>query len=498
MTIRAENASAIALQLTDLGLSVQPIGLKGRYHDRSTHQGVLQCVQQFCEQDKRLQLPTAEGLNIPLRSNIDGEIITSGALHEIALESLLLYQSKWFQTAKAAVTSTEPDSVLPVGSESVLPRSLVSLLATRRNTQAPNGDATPIQHGLQGSDKRNIPDDSSIAVVGMACRYPEAPSLEDFWNLISSATCTVGPLPEDRFKSSDIRREPKRQFWGSFFRNPDLFDNRFFGISGREAKSMDPQQRLLLQVAYEALESSGYFGLTPSPGTSRPEDVGCYVGVGSVDYGDNVGCHDATAFSALGTLRAFISGRVSHHFGWSGPSITYDTACSSAAVAIHSAVTVSDSQWTLQNTRQLEMLTMIDSKALKSGECSMALAGGVNNITSPGLFQNLAAASFLSPTGPSNAFDASANGYCRGEGAGVVVLKPLERALADGDSILACITGSAVNQGSNCSPITVPVSDSQTSLYRRALQIAKTDPAEVTYVEAHGTGRLFAAYATGD
>lgn len=125
---------------------------------------------------------------------------------------------------------------------------------------------------------------------------------------------------------------------------------------------------------------------------------------------------------------------------------------------------------------------------MRSGECSLALAGGVNVITSPALYQNLAAASFLSPTGASRAFDASANGYCRGEGSGLVLLKPLARARADGDSILAVITGSAVNQGANCSPITVPVSDSQNALYKKALSISGTDPRQVGFVEAHGTG----------
>ena len=120
----------------------------------------------------------------------------------------------------------------------------------------------------------------------------------------------------------------------------------------------------------------------------------------------------------------------------------------------------------------------------------MAIAGGVNVMTSPALFQNLAAASFLSPTGPSRAFDANANGYCRGEGAGLVVLKPLESAIADGDPVLGVIVGSAVNQGSNCTPITVPVSESQEALYRRALFASGMDPTEVSYVEAHGTGKF--------
>ena len=129
-------------------------------------------------------------------------------------------------------------------------------------------------------------------------------------------------------------------------------------------------------------------------------------------------------------------------------------------------------------------------QALQTNECSMAIAGGVNVMTSPALFQNLAAATFLSPTGESKAFDASANGYCRGEGAGLVVLKPLHRAVADGDTVLGVIAGSAVNQGSNCTPITVPVSQSQNSLYRQALLASGADPTEVSYVEAHGTGEF--------
>ncbi|KAK0636982.1 putative non-reducing polyketide synthase [Bombardia bombarda] len=250
---------------------------------------------------------------------------------------------------------------------------------------------------------------------------------------------------------------------GNFLRNPDAFDHRFFNISGRDAKSMDPQQRLLLQVSYEALESSGYCSL---PENEKLKDAGCYVGVGSVDYQDNVASENANAFSATGTLRAFICGRVSHFFGWTGPSITFDTACSSSAVAIHSAC-----------------------KALQAKECSMAVAGGVHVMTSPPLYQNLAAASFLNPNGASRAFDAKANGYCRGEGTGLVVLKPLARALADGDSVLGVIAGSAVNQGSNCSPITVPDAGSQVKLFRQALSAGGIYPMDVSFVEAHGTGK---------
>ena len=203
-----------------------------------------------------------------------------------------------------------------------------------------------------------------------------------------------------------------------------------------------------------------------------------------MDYGDNVASENANSFSATGTLRAFISGRISHFFGWTGPSITFDTTCSSSAVAIHSACKVS---------RIVELITSKQTlnrnlQALHNNECSMAVAGGVNIITSPILHQNLSTASFLNPHGSSRAFDSSASGYCRGEGAGILVLKPLSRAVVDGDSILGIIAGSAVNQSSNCSPITVPDSQSQKTLYQKALASGGIDPKDVTYVEAHGTG----------
>ncbi|KAI0537199.1 beta-ketoacyl synthase [Xylaria digitata] len=297
----------------------------------------------------------------------------------------------------------------------------------------------------------------------MSCRYPSADSPSEFWYLLCGGRTSIGKISPTRFNLADCKDRVKNlEYWGNFLKDDvvSTFDHKFFGLSSREAKSMDPQQRIALQVAYEALESSGYYRNGP-----RSEDVGCYLGVLSVDYEDNVESEDATAFSALGTLRAFISGRLSHQFGLTGPSVTIDTACSSAAVAIHTTC-----------------------QSLLAKDCSMALAGGVNVITSPSMFQNLAGASFLSPTGASRAFDASANGYCRGEGAGILVLKRLSTALADGDLVLGVIAGSAVNQGSNCSAIQVPHSGSQHKPYRQALSRGSVDASDVTYVEAHGTG----------
>ncbi|PSR79893.1 hypothetical protein BD289DRAFT_491583 [Coniella lustricola] len=453
--VRASDIETLKQKLLARGLSVQTLTNEGRYHRQALHESSVQSLRALFQRDERFQLPSATALLLPLRSNVDGSLITRGSLHDIALDSILLHQCNWYETVSHAVKGSKisVQDIMRVGAETVVPRSLRSIPISGQTANISNGDSPLFDSS------------SAVAVIGMACRYPEADSLEEFWELLRAGKSAARTVPAERFRASEVIREPKAEaYWGNFLRHPDQFDHRFFGFSGREAKYMDPQQRLILQVAYEALESAGYFGVEASP-NRFPEDVGCYLGVGSVDYADNVASHDATAFSVLGTLRAFISGRLSHYFGWSGPSITYDTACSSGAVAIHSAV-----------------------NALRSGECAMALAGGVNVITSPALFQNLSAASFLSPTGASKAFDAAANGYCRGEGAGLVLLKPLARAMEDGDSILAVITGSAVNQGSNCSPITVPVSSSQSALYQKALSISGTDPSEVTFVEAHGTG----------
>ena len=443
---QAEEASWRA-RLRELNISTSSIGLRGCYHHPKHHEAA-QKLKQLSNGNRQLELPDAATLRLPLRSTADTSTIAAGLLHEIAIDLILCKKAHWFTTVRATKGNSPRCDVefIAIGKESSIPRSL------KVNSSRSKVDDLPPNQQRE-----------EIAVVGMACRFPQADSLEGFWNLLDSGSISIGTLPIERFDPAQIRREPKLEtFWGNFLERPDALDHRFFGISGREAKSMDPQQRLVLQVAYEALESSGFCSQQPK---RQETDVGCYVGVSCVDYKDNIGSENANAFSATSQLRAFISGRISHFFGWLGPSITFDTACSSSAVAIHTAC-----------------------RALLGGECSMALAGGVNIITSPDLHQNLATASFLSPTGASKAFDANADGYCRGEGAGLLVLKPLSRAVADGDHVFGVIAGSAVNQGSNCSSITVPDSVSQSALYQRALSLGHLKPSEVTYVEAHGTG----------
>jgi acyl transferase domain-containing protein/SAM-dependent methyltransferase len=303
-------------------------------------------------------------------------------------------------------------------------------------------------------------DPQSIAVIGMACRFPDASSTDAFWNLLYEGRTVDRPVPSHRLPlEGHWRNPPGLNPRGYFLDEVDVFDHKFFHISPREAAAMDPQQRLLLETAYQALESAGYF-----THVERSTEGGCYIGGFSTDYNDNIASHRTSAFSALGALKGFQSGRISHSFGWTGPSVTIDTVCSSSGVAIDAAC-----------------------KALIAGDCDFALAGGVSLFTSPFVYQNLAGASFLSPEARIKPFDASADGYARGEGVGLVVLKPVGAALQAGDPILGVVCASMVRQSSSLH-ITVPHSPSQAELYRRVLHQAGVDPHEVTYIETHGTG----------
>ena len=309
----------------------------------------------------------------------------------------------------------------------------------------------------------------AIAVVGMACRLPGANTVEELWDIISSGASQAEEVPMERmdihgsFRSSqDVKWASKQKFHGNFISDIDAFDNTFFKTSTREALAMDPQQRLLLETAYQAMESSGYLR------THRREDgdrVGVFVGASFVDYLEHTSAHSPTAYTSTGTIRAFLCGKISYYFGWSGPSEVIDTACSSSLVAIRRAV-----------------------KSIQMDECSLALAGGVNLMSTPTNFIDLGKAGFLSPTGQCKPFDGTADGYCRAEGVGLIVLKRLSQAEADGDNILGVIAGAQTNQGGLSSALTIPSSPSQISLYQDILQQAGLNRHQVSYVEAHGTG----------
>ncbi|THC93381.1 hypothetical protein EYZ11_007138 [Aspergillus tanneri] len=419
---------------------------------------------QFTRVQPLLQYRHAENLSVPWRNNTTGKVEKdTSRLHEVCLKSILTDPAKWYLTMSMTVDSLLSTSLydssilLELGLSGCVPPSLA--VSTNLTTVRAN---SPSKTQKKGESHEYDYPDHCIAIVGAACKYSGAESLGELWKLVSTAQSMNGKVPHQRYDPAHFRQGSQlNDLNGNFVSGVDQFDYSLFGISPREATYMDPQQRIALQVAYQAVESSGYFG-----SGAQNTDFGCYLGVGGSDYEHNVNAHMPTAFSFIGTSRAFISGRISHFFKWTGPSITVDTACSSSAVAIHQAC-----------------------RDIVLGDCSMALAGGISIMSSPATHQNLAAANFLNSTGtPCRSFDSSGNGYSRGEGCGLVVLKKLSAAVDDGDHILGVIAATATNQSNGSNSITVPASNSQVSLYRRALSRAGMAPNDISYIEAHGTG----------
>jgi myxalamid-type polyketide synthase MxaB len=308
-----------------------------------------------------------------------------------------------------------------------------------------------------------------IAVVGMACRFPGADDADAFWSLLAEGRDAITEVPPDRW-DVDAWYDPDPDAsgkmyvrWGGFIGDIDRFSPSFFNIAPREAASMDPQQRLLLEIAWRALENAG---LPPERLANR--EVGVFVGGGAMDYSElevMQGPASIDAHNGTGTSLSVLPGRLSYFLGVRGPSMAVDTACSSSLAALHLAV-----------------------RGLREGECEVALAGGVNLALSPDSLMTLCKARMLSPDGRCKTFDASANGYVRGEGCGVLVLKRLADATEAGDTILGLIRGSAVNHNGRSGGLTVPSGLAQQELIRRALADAGLAPADVAYVEAHGTG----------
>jgi acyl transferase domain-containing protein len=311
-----------------------------------------------------------------------------------------------------------------------------------------------------------------IAIIGMGCRFPGASDVESFWKILADGRETVGEYPGGRFPYIDEVFSPASEFAeriasrrGGFLPAIDRFDAEFFGISPREAALLDPQQRLLLEVAWEAVDDAGLVRekLTGSR-------TGVFVGMWTSDYEDclyeaspQVDFHATTGAGRYGA-----SGRLAYFLDLRGPNMTLDTACSSSLVAIHLAC-----------------------QSLRAGESSIALAGGVNAILRPEITLVYSDAGMLAPDGRCKFGDASADGYVRSEGAGILVLKRLSDALADGDSIYAVIRGSAVNNDGQSSGLLVsPSTRGQEDVIRTALEYAGVGTDEVSYVEAHGTGTL--------
>ncbi len=307
-----------------------------------------------------------------------------------------------------------------------------------------------------------------LAVVGIHCIMPRAEGLEAFWlNLLNGRDC-VELVPRDRWDWRAYYGDPRsggnvtKVNRAGFIRDVDKFDAGFFGISPREAELMDPRQRMMLEGVWKTVEDAGY-----NPADLRGERVGVYVGATGDEYASLMqqsGC-PVDQFSLTGAGRSFLANRVSYYYGWHGPSEVIDTTCSSSLVALHNA-----------------------ARAIQSGDCSMAIAGGLNIMIDPFPHLSLAKVGVLSPDGACKTFDASADGYVRGEGLGLLLLKPLRQAERDHDHVYAVVSGTAVNHGGRAQALTAPNPRAQASVIVEAHRRSAVDPRQVGYVEAHGTG----------
>lgn len=307
-----------------------------------------------------------------------------------------------------------------------------------------------------------------VAIIGMGAVMPKSKDLDQLWDNLAGGVDMVSEIPASRWDWQAIYGNPVKEHgktnikWGGFIDGVDLFDSLFFGISPREAEHMDPQQRIFLQTVWKTMENAGYQAADLS-GTK----TGLFVGLASMDYLDlmRINNIEVQAQTASGLSHCILANRISYLLNLRGPSEAFDTACSSSLVAVHKAI-----------------------QSIGNGECDLAFAGGVNLILTPGIHLSLSKAGMLSGTGRCRAFDQDADGYVRSEGVCSVLLKPLDKAEADGDHIYGVIQGTAINHGGHSMFLTAPSSAAQAEATVSAWRKSGLDPDTVTYLEAHGSG----------
>ena len=339
------------------------------------------------------------------------------------------------------------------------------IMNVRQPTSQEN--ASPAAGGEQGAAAEHR-GDVDLAIIGMACRFPGAANYDAFWQNLCNGLSSISEIPENRwnkdaFYSADVQEKNRSvSKWGGFIDGVEHFDADFFGISAREARVMDPQQRIMLEQAWACLEDAGY-----DPRTFSGSNTGVYIGVFNFDYEDHLR-HALDAIEghvSTGTHTALIPNRISHFLNLHGPSMPIDTACSSSLVALHKA-----------------------AHAVRRGECDYALVGGVSVLCSPTHFISFSKTGMLSADGSCKTFDERANGYVRGEGAAMILIKPLNKAIRDNDRIVAVVRGTAVNHGGRARTVTYPGSLAQSNVIAAALRQADVPVSTLGYVEAHGTG----------
>ncbi|MHC6630359.1 SDR family NAD(P)-dependent oxidoreductase [Streptomyces globosus] len=406
--------------------------------------------------DRALRRMGLRGMDTPTAVDIMLRAVGSGRPHLVALVGSASEITERFTPAvpSAPAAPAVPSAPAPAPAAPAAPEAAAS------------GAAAPASHPPAAPDRAGDADgaDDAIAVVGISGRYPGARTLDAFWENLKAGRDGITEVPADRWDHraihSDAKGVPGRSYgrWGGFVDGIDEFDAAFFHISPNEAAVLDPQERLFLQEAWHAFEEAGH-----APSAWRGRSVGVFAGVMYNQYQ----LHGAGGEPGLvpSSFSASIANRVSYFLDLKGPSIALDTMCSSSLTALHLAV-----------------------EAIRRGACEAALAGGVNLHVHPNKYLLLSQSSFLSTDGRCRAFGEGGDGYVPGEGVGVVLLRPLRDALRDGDHVHAVIRGTALNHGGRTGGFSVPDPASQAALVRDSLTAAGVDPADLGYLEAHGTG----------
>lgn len=412
---------------------------------------------------------------IQILSNETGRPIEAKDLEaalRLSLEEILLRQLCWDKVvdscASTLTSGAKTCTLLPIASTAT--QSLYTALKkagiSDLEVDSSIGD---VKKDPEGRNRTGRAEQSKIAIIGLSGRFPEAQDTEAFWDLLYKGLDVHREVPADRWDvKSHVDMEGKTRNtsqvqYGCWIKEPGLFDPRFFNMSPREALQADPAQRLALLTAYEAFEMAGFIpDSTPSTQKNR---VGVFYGMTSDDYRETNSGQDIDTYFIPGGNRAFTPGRINYYFKFSGPSVSVDTACSSSLAAIHVAC---NSLW--------------------RNDCDSAVAGGVNILTNPDNHAGLDRGHFLSRTGNCNTFDDGADGYCRADGIGSVVLKRLEDAYADNDPIYGVIGGAYTNHSAEAVSITRPHVGAQAFIFDKLLNEADVDPKDVSYIEMHGTG----------
>ncbi|KAF2790288.1 conidial yellow pigment biosynthesis polyketide synthase [Melanomma pulvis-pyrius CBS 109.77] len=408
---------------------------------------------------------------IPVFSDVTGEIInaaTFGDLLRIAIREILMEPIRWdkllegtaAELKNAGITQATIMPFMANGSQHLAAAiSQAGIPSVKIDAENTDVNAQPHARAQQ----------SKIAIVGFSGRFPDAASTTKFWEILHLGKDVHREIPKDRFDvdahydPTGKKKNTSRVRHGCFIEEPGLFDARFFNMSPREAANADPGQRLAITTAYEAFEMAGF---VPNRTASTQRDrVGIFYGMTSDDWREVNSGQNVDTYFIPGGNRAFTPGRINYHFKFSGPSFSVDTACSSSFAAIHTAC---NSLW--------------------RGDCDTAIAGGTNVMTNPDNFAGLDRGHFLSTTGNCNTFDDAANGYCRADAVGTVILKRLEDAEADCDPIYGVMLGAYTNHSAEAESMTRPHSGAQAFIFNKMLSHANVNPEDISYIEMHGTG----------